>query len=84
MLSKGKKNNAHLFKFFQGSGKLPQEYDLAYTSYVLGMSYTELIKQPAEWVEQMIDLHRQKAKSDEYDMKKQEAKTKAQKHFKRR
>jgi hypothetical protein len=67
-----------LFKFFQGQASLPKEFELQYLCDVLKMSYTELVKQPADWVDKMLFYFQQKSQSDNHSHKVQEARAKAQ------
>jgi len=67
-----------LFKFFQGQGALPSDFELEYICDILKITYTELMKQPAEWVEKMIVYYRQKSISEAHTHKIQQAKAKAQ------
>jgi hypothetical protein len=60
-----------LFKFFKGSGKLPSDFEDIYICDLLNITYTELEKQPADWVEKIILYKNQKAKVEEMEIKKQ-------------
>jgi len=46
---------------------------------VLNLTYTQVVAQPHDWVDMMMELHFQKSKAEEFENKKQEAKMKAQK-----
>jgi hypothetical protein len=47
----------------------PQGFDDIYLCDLLQLSYTELAKQPAEWVDRMRLWHEQKAKAEEVRQK---------------
>jgi len=43
----------------------------------LKITYIELYKQPAFWVESMIEYYQEKARAEEFDSKRQQARMKA-------
>lgn len=67
-----------MYKFFAGHSPLPEKYTDAFISNLLGLSWTELEKQPDWWVLQMIEFHEQKSKYETNQQKLKEAKAKPQ------
>lgn len=56
---------------------MPQDYQEIYLCDLLQITYTELSKQPADWVEKMILWHTQKTKAEEVNRKAEERRSKA-------
>lgn len=58
-----------MIQFWYGDSSLPDEYLEAYLCLTLNITYTELCVQPAEWVEQMLDMLKAKSKAEEHKSK---------------
>jgi len=60
----------------RGYSDLPSTYEIPYICYLLGVTYTDLMSQPRDWIQRMLDILRAKTEIEKIETKKAEQRNK--------